>query len=76
MLLTIELKESSLTRLENLAKHAGQKTPDYAAKAIEEYLQHLEDEEDIAIAQKRLADLESGKAKVLSWDEVKKRNGL
>ena len=76
MLLTIELKESSLAKLENLAKQAGQKAPDYLAQNIDEYLEYLEDLEDIAIAQKRLADLESGKAKVLSWDEVKKRNGL
>jgi RHH-type rel operon transcriptional repressor/antitoxin RelB len=74
--ITIELKESSLMKLENLAKQAGQNTTDYLAQSLDEYLQYLEDSEDIDIAQKRLADLEAGRAKAIPWDEVKRKNGL
>jgi RHH-type rel operon transcriptional repressor/antitoxin RelB len=73
MQLSIRLKEPVIQRLEKLAKRTGRSKTYYVTEAINE---HLEDLEDIYIAQQKLENIRSGKAKVISWEEVKKRNGL
>jgi RHH-type rel operon transcriptional repressor/antitoxin RelB len=73
MQLSIRLKEPVMQRLERLAKRTGRSKTYYVTEAINE---HLEDLEDVYIAQQRLENIRSGKAKVISWEDVKKRNGL
>lgn len=36
----------------------------------------IEDEYDVSVADERMAEIESGKEKKLSWEEVQKNNGL
>ncbi len=60
-------------RLNNLVKSSGRTKSYYIKEALEEY---LDDWEDIAIIEKRLADIKSGKSTTISFEEVKKRLGL
>jgi RHH-type rel operon transcriptional repressor/antitoxin RelB len=45
----------------------------YVKEALKE---HLEDLEDIYLAQARLNNIKSGETKVVSWERLKERNGL
>ena len=45
-------------------------------KKIEKQLQKLEDDEDIRDAQATMQDIESGKEKTISHDEMKRKLGL
>ena len=76
MLLTIEVKGTSLARLENLSKQTGQTVTDYAAKAIEKHLEYLSDLEDIRIAQKNLEEIQNGQDTTISLEEAIKKYGI
>jgi RHH-type rel operon transcriptional repressor/antitoxin RelB len=73
MQLSIRLKEPVIQRLENLAKRTGRSKTFYVIEAINE---HLEDLEDIYIAEQILENIHSGESKIISHKEVKKRYGL
>lgn len=60
-------------RLEALAKATGRTKAFYAREAI---LEHLEDLEDLYLAEQRLVDLRSGKTKTVPLEEVMKRPSL
>lgn len=60
-------------RLEALAKSTGRTKSYYAREAI---VRHLEDLEDVFLAEQRLTDLRSGRVKALSADEMSERLGL
>jgi|SRR5271170_7362959 len=66
-MLAIRLPETIEKRLERLAKRTGRTKTFYAREAI---LQHLEDLEDIYLAEKELANIRNGKAKTIPLDEV------
>jgi RHH-type transcriptional regulator, rel operon repressor / antitoxin RelB len=72
-MLAIRLPEKIEKRLDRLAKRTGRTKTYYAREAI---VQHLEDLEDIYIAEKRLADIRAGRARAIPLDEVIRRYGL
>lgn len=72
-MLAIELPEDIESRLESLAKAAGKSKAEFAREAI---LDHLEELEDLHIAQQRLADIRSGKTQTVSLEKVLQDYGL
>ncbi len=69
-MLAIRLPDKLEKRLDRLAKQTGRTKTYYAREAI---LQHLDDLEDIYIAEKRLAEVRSGRAKTIPLDVVIRR---
>jgi RHH-type transcriptional regulator, rel operon repressor / antitoxin RelB len=72
-MLAIRLPEDIEARLENLAKATGRTKTFYAREAILEY---LEDMEDLYESEKRLLDIQAGRSKTFTLDEVKISLGL
>ena len=60
-------------RLTELARRTGRTRSYYIKEAVEE---KLADMELIYLAQSRAEDLRAGRSSTVSWEEVKKRNGL
>ena len=69
-MLAIRLTDEIESRLENLAKATGRTKTYYAREAIIEYLDDLE---DLYLAEQRYADIQAGRAKTYTLDEVKKQ---
>lgn len=65
-MLALRLPQDIEKRLDDLAKRTGRTKSYYARQAI---IQHLDDLEDIAIAEERLREA----GETLSWEEVKAR---
>jgi RHH-type transcriptional regulator, rel operon repressor / antitoxin RelB len=72
-MLAIRLPEDIEKRLDALAKATGRTKTFYAREAI---LEHLEDLEDIHLAEKRLADIRAGRVKTIPLEEVMKEYGM
>ena len=72
-MLAIRLPEVLEKRLDALAKATGRTKSYYAREAIEE---HLDDLEDIYIAEKALEDIRAGRAEVIDSEEMWRRLGL
>ena len=72
-MLAIRLPEKIEKRLARLAKRTGRTKTYYAREAI---LQHLEDLEDIYLAERRLEAIESGRVKTIPLEEVMRQHGL
>jgi RHH-type transcriptional regulator, rel operon repressor / antitoxin RelB len=72
-MLAIRLPKEVEKRLEALAKATGRTKTFYAREAI---LEHLEDLEDIYLAEQRLADIHAGRVKTIPLEEVMKEYGL
>ena len=72
-MLAIRLPEEIEARLENLAKATGRTKTFYAREAILEY---LEDMEDLYLAEQVLADIQAGRSKTYTLEEVKKELSL
>ncbi len=72
-MLAIRLPEELESRLETLAKRTGRTKTFYAREAIE---QHLEDLEDLYLAERVAKRIRSGKEQTSSLDEVEARLGL
>jgi RHH-type rel operon transcriptional repressor/antitoxin RelB len=72
-MLAIRLPATIEKRLERLAKRTGRTKTYYAREAI---LKHLEDLEDIYLAERRLEAIESGRAKTIPLEEVMRQHGL
>jgi len=72
-MLAIRLTPAIEKRLDRLAKKTGRTKTHYAREAI---LTYLEDMEDLAIAERRWADVVSGKTKLIPHEEVMKGFGL
>ena len=73
LMLAIRLSESVEKRLARLAKRTGRTKTFYARQAI---LLHLEDLEDLYLAEERLKALRAGRSRVFSLDEVERDLGL
>ncbi len=71
-MLAIRLPEKIEKRLDRLATRTGRTKTDYAREAI---LQHLDDLEDIYLAEKRLEAVRSGRSRTVSLEEVMRRYG-
>ncbi|MBL0338351.1 MAG: TraY domain-containing protein [Rhodospirillaceae bacterium] len=67
--LPVEIEE----RLEKLAKSTGRTKSFYVRQAI---LEHLEELEDIYLAERVLEDIRKGKQKTASLAKVMKRHGM
>lgn len=72
-MLAIRLPEELESRLERLAKRTGRTKTFYAREAIE---QHLEDLEDLYLAERVAKRIRSGKEQTSSLEEVEARLGL
>jgi RHH-type transcriptional regulator, rel operon repressor / antitoxin RelB len=72
-MLAVELPKEIEARLERLATETGRSKADYVREAI---LEHLDDLEDIYLAEARLEDIRAGRTKTTSLDEVIKRHGM
>jgi RHH-type transcriptional regulator, rel operon repressor / antitoxin RelB len=72
-MLAIRLPEKIEKRLDRLAKRTGRTKTYYAREAI---LKHLEDLEDIYIAEKRLAEIRAGRTRTIPLEEVMRRYGI
>ncbi|HHW4678604.1 MAG TPA: type II toxin-antitoxin system RelB family antitoxin [Xylella sp.] len=72
-MLAIRLPEELETRLEALAKATGRTKTFYARQAI---IEHLDDLEDLYLAEQRLTDIRAGKTKTVPLEEVMKLYGM
>ena len=72
-MLAIRLPEEIEKRLTALANATGRTKTYYAREAI---LEHLDDLEDIYLAEQRLADIHAGRVKTVPLEEVMKGYGM
>lgn len=72
-MLAIRLPAEIERRLEDLARITGRTKTFYAREAI---LEHLADLEDAYIAEQRLTDLQAGRSKTHTLEEVERSLGL
>ena len=72
-MLAIRLPQSIEKRLEKLAQRTGRTKSFYAREAI---LQHLEDLEDLYLAERALERIRNGEDDAIPLEEVMKRHGL
>lgn len=72
-MLAIRLPSEIEDRLEALAKATGRSKTFYARQAI---LEHLDDLEDVYLAEQRLIDIRLGKTQTIPLEDVMKRYGL
>ena len=72
-MLAIRLPQSVEKRLEKLARRTGRTKSFYAREAI---LQHLEDLEDLYLAERALERIRNGEDDAIPLEEVMKRHGV
>jgi RHH-type rel operon transcriptional repressor/antitoxin RelB len=73
VMLAIRLPADIEDRLNALAKATGRTKTFYVREAI---LEHLDDLEDIYLAQKRLEDIRAGREKTIPLEQVERDLGL
>jgi RHH-type rel operon transcriptional repressor/antitoxin RelB len=73
IMLAIRLPAEVETRLEALAKATGRTKTFYAREAI---LEHLDDLEDLYLAEQRLIDIRAGRSRTHTLEEVERDLGL
>ena len=73
MTVSLRLPEDITKRLATLAKRTGRSKTYYMIEAIREHLDNLE---DLYLAEKRLVEIREGKAGTLPLDELMKRHGV
>jgi RHH-type transcriptional regulator, rel operon repressor / antitoxin RelB len=73
MALSIRLPSDLEARLKNLAAKTGRTKSYYITEAIRE---HLDDLEDVYLAEQRLADIRSAKTRTVRIEEAMKRYGV
>jgi RHH-type rel operon transcriptional repressor/antitoxin RelB len=72
-MLTIRISKSVESRLEKLARRIGRTKSFLVREAI---LQHIEDLEDVYLAERALQRIRDGKDRPVSLEEVMKRHGM
>jgi RHH-type transcriptional regulator, rel operon repressor / antitoxin RelB len=72
-MVTIRLPRSIETRLEKLAQRTGRTKSFYVREAI---LRHLQDLEDLYLAERRLQRIREGKERAIPLEDVLKRHGV
>lgn len=70
---SIRLPDDVSMRLQDLAQLTGRSKTFYMIEAIRE---HLDDFEDLYIAEKRLIEIRAGRSKTYSLEEVERSLGL
>lgn len=73
MTYSIRLPHEIEDRLEKLSIQTGRSKSFYVKKAI---LDHLDDIEDVYLAEKRLEDIRAGRTQTIPLQEVMKRYGM
>jgi RHH-type rel operon transcriptional repressor/antitoxin RelB len=73
MTYSIRLPHEIEERLENLAAKTGRSKSFYVKEAI---IEHLDEIEDIYLAEKRLEDIRAGRTKTIPLQKVMKRYGM
>ncbi|AOU98243.1 CopG family transcriptional regulator [Acidihalobacter yilgarnensis] len=73
MPISIRLPSDVEARLNELAARTGRSKTFYATEAI---IDHLDDLEDVYLAEQRLVDLRAGKSDAVSLDDLMARYGL
>lgn len=73
MPLSIRLPDAVEARLESLAAATGRSKTYYVTEAV---LEHLDDLEDIYLAEKRLEDRRAGRTQGIPLEEVMQRYGM
>lgn len=73
MTYSIRLPDEIGERLEKLAVQTGRSKSFYVKEAI---LDHLDDIEDIYLAEKRLEDIRARRTKTISLQEIMKQHGM
>ncbi|HPE71594.1 MAG: TraY domain-containing protein [Candidatus Competibacter sp.] len=72
-MLAIRLPSEVESRLEALSRATGRTKTFYAREAI---LEHLDDLEDLYLAEQRLIDIRAGRAETVSLEAVMQRYGM
>ncbi len=72
-MLAIRLPTDIEQRLDALAKATGRSKSFYVREAL---LEHLDDLEDVYLAERRLEDIRTGRARTYSLEEVERELGL
>ena len=72
-MLAVRLPAEVETRLDNLARSTGRTKSYYAREAI---LEHLDDLEDLYLAERELIEIRAGRAKTIPLEEVMKQYGM
>jgi RHH-type rel operon transcriptional repressor/antitoxin RelB len=72
-MLAVRLPVEVETRLDALAKATGRTKSYYVREAV---LEHLDELEDIYLAENRLEDIRAGRTKTVPLEKVMKRYGL
>jgi RHH-type transcriptional regulator, rel operon repressor / antitoxin RelB len=72
-MLAVRLPEDLEARLDKVVKESGRSKSWFAREAIAE---RIADWEDYLLAEKRIADIKSGKSKTVSLEEVMARLGM
>ena len=70
---SLRLPDEVAQRLQSLARRTGRSKTFYMIEAIRE---HLDDLEDLYLAEQRLIDLRAGKSNAVPLEDVMKRYGL
>ena len=73
MTVSLRLPEDITKRLAALARSTGRSKTFYMIEAIRE---HLDDLEDLYLAEKRLIEIRGGKAATIPLGEIMKRHGV
>ena len=73
MMLAIRLPSEIEERLDRLAKATGRTKTFYAREAI---LEHLDELEDLYLAEQRLIDNQAGRSQTYTLEEVERELGL
>jgi RHH-type rel operon transcriptional repressor/antitoxin RelB len=80
MTITVSLPKEIEVRVKHLSETTGISSELIANKAMaslmEAFIEMIEDQEDLYIAEQRLADIHAGRSKTYSLEEVEKRLGL
>jgi RHH-type rel operon transcriptional repressor/antitoxin RelB len=72
-MLAIRLPQKIETRMARLAKRTGRTKTFYAREAI---LEHLDDLEDLYLAECRAADIDAGRAETVPLEDFLKSRGM
>ena len=72
-MLAVRLPADIETRLDDLARSTGRTKTFYVREAI---LEHLDDLEDLYLAESRLLDIRAGRSKTIPLEDVMKQYGL
>lgn len=73
MAVSLRLPAEIETRLEDLARRTGRTKSFYIREAI---IEHLDDLEDLYLAERRLRDVLAGRSNTMPLEELLKRHGL